>query len=418
MLSKTASAAMVLLVVVAGIGPAAAMPAELGTQPAQTGETCSFPVTATDATGTDVTVESEPQRIVTLQPSAAQTLWEIGAREKVVGVSQYADFLEGADTLTNISGAGQQFVNIEEVVGLNPDLVLAPNTIPNATVETLRNAGVTVFKFDFAGSFDDIYSKTNQTGRLVGACEGADHIVSAMRTRVETIRQVVGNESAPDALYLQTGNFVPGNGTFIGDVLTTAGAENLAASAGIQGYQAISAEVVANRSPEWILTSNRSIIPDEEPWSSTPAVQQNQTLVVGGDYISQPAPRVILPLTEIARNLHPEAMQSANLTETPIGPANLSANATTEQPVAADGGNATVTTTAAAGTGTTAATDGGVSDGATVEETAPDESTATSGGATATATNGTTTSSGSGPGLGVGAAVVALLGAALLARRT
>jgi iron complex transport system substrate-binding protein len=409
MLSKTASAAMVLLVVVAGIGPAAAMPAELGTQPAQTSGTCSFPVTATDATGTEVTVESEPQRIVTLQPSAAQTLWEIGAREKVVGVSQYADFLAGADTLTNISGAGQQFVNIEEVVGLNPDLVLAPNTIPNATVETLRNAGVTVFKLDFAGSFDDIYSKTNQTGRLVGACEGAERIVSAIQTRVETIRQVVGNESAPDALYLQTGNFVPGNGTFIGDVLTTAGAANLAASAGIQGYQAISAEVVANRSPEWIITSNRSIIPTEEPWSSTTAVQQNQTLVVDGDYISQPAPRVILPLTEIARNLHPEAMQSANLTETPIGPVNLSANATTEQPIAANGGNATVTT-AAAGTGTTAvATDGGAPTNA---------ATATGGGATATTANGTTTSSGSGPGLGIGAAVVALLGAALLARRT
>jgi iron complex transport system substrate-binding protein len=405
MLTKTASAAMVLLVVIAGIGPAAATPAELGTQPAQTA-TCSFPVTATDATGTEVTVEDEPERVVTLQPSAAQTLWEIGAREKVVGVSQYASFLEGADTRTNISGAGQQFVNVEAVVGLEPDLVLAPNTIPNATVETLRSAGVTVFKFDFANSFSDIYSKTNQTGQLVGACDGADRIVGAMQTRVETIRQVVQNESAPSALYLQTGSFVPGNGTFIGDVLTTGGAANLAASTGIQGYQAISAEVVANRSPEWILTSNRSVIPDGEPWASTTAVQQNQTLVVNPDYISQPAPRVILPLTEIARTLHPEAMQSATLNETPIGPANLSANATTAQPVAADGGNASATT--ASGTATAAAADG--------ETTAAASGGAATDGATGTAAG--TTSSGSGPGFGVGVAVVAVVGAALLVRRT
>jgi iron complex transport system substrate-binding protein len=402
MLSKTASAAMVLLVVAAGIGPVAATPAGLGSQPSQAAS-CSFPVTATDATGTDVTVEDEPERVVTLQPSAAQTLWEIGAREKVVGVSQYASYLEGAETRTNISGAGQQFVNVEEVAGLDPDLVLAPNTIPNATVETLRNAGLTVFKLDFANSFADIYSKTNRTGQLVGACDGADRTVSAMQTRVKTIQQAVGNESAPSALYLQTGSFVPGNGTFIGDVLATGGAENLAASAGIQGYQKISAEVVANRSPEWIITSNRSVIPEQAPWTSTTAVQRNQTLVVNGSYISEPAPRVILPLTEIARTLHPEAIRSANLSATSIGPANRSVNATTAQSVAAGGGNATVTSAA----------------DATIEGTTLDEATdAAASGATETAASGTTTSSGSGPAFGVTVAVLALIGVALLARRT
>ena len=401
---------MVLLVMIAGIGPAAASPAALGSQPAQTAD-CSFPVTATDATGTDVTVDEEPERIVTLQPSAAQTLWEIGARDKVVGVSKYASYLDGAESRTNISGAGQQFVNVEKVAGLEPDLVLAPNTIPNETVETLRGAGLTVFKFEFASSFADISSKTNQTGQLVGACDEAERTVSEMETRVDAIRQAVGNESAPGALYLQTGSFVPGNGTFIGDVLTTGGAENIAASEGIEGYQKISSEVVASRNVEWIVTSDRSIVPDEAPWSETTAVQRNQTLVVNGSYISEPAPRVILPLTEIARNLHPAAIRSANLSETSIGPANRSANATTAQPVAADGG----TVTTAAGDRSTS-----TDDAATAAETdgsgAADE--ATDAAATGTAANATTTSSGSGPGFGATVAIVALLGAALLARRT
>jgi iron complex transport system substrate-binding protein len=417
MLPKTASAVMVVLVMVAGIGPVAASPAALGSQPAQTAD-CSFPVTATDATGTDVTIDEEPERIVTLQPSAAQTLWEIGARDKVVGVSKYASYLDGAESRTNISGAGQQFVNVEKVTGLEPDLVLAPNTISNETVETLRGAGLTVFKFEFANSFTDIYSKTNQTGQLVGACDEAERTVSEMETRVDAIRQAVGNESAPGALYLQTGSFVPGNGTFIGDVLTTGGAENLAASEGIEGYQKISAEVVASQNVEWIVTSDRSIVPDEVPWSETTAVQRNQTLVVNGSYISEPAPRVILPLTEIARNLHPEAIQSANLSETSIGPANRSANATTAQPIAADGGTVTAnagnSTTSAGDGATAAATDGnGAADAAT--DAAGD---ATDAAATGTAANATTTSSGSGPGFGATVAIVALLGAALLARRT
>jgi iron complex transport system substrate-binding protein len=355
---------------------------------------------------------------VTLNPSAAQTLWEIGARDKVVGVSKYASYLDGAESRTNISGAGQQFVNIEKVTGLEPDLVLAPNTISNETVETLRGAGLTVFKFGFANSFSDIYSKTNQTGQFVGACDEAESTVSEMQTRVDAIRQAVGNESAPGALYLLTGSFVSGNGTFIGDVLTTGGAENLAASAGIEGYQKISTEIVASQNVEWIVTSDRSIVPDEAPWSETTAVQRNQTLIVNKSYINEAAPRVILPLTKIARSLHPEAVQSANLSETSIGPTNRSANATTTQSVAADGS----TVTANAGKSPTSAGDGATAV-ATDGSGAAADATDTTGDATGAAANGTTanattTSSGSGPGFGVTVAIVALLGAALLARRT
>jgi iron complex transport system substrate-binding protein len=378
---------------------------------------CSFPVTRTDATGTEVTVESEPERIVTLAPSAAQTLWEIGAREKVVGVSQYADYLEGAETLTNVSGAGGGFVNIEEVVGLEPDLVLAPNVISNATVRKLRNAGVTVFKFEAAGSIEDVYRKTRLIGQLVGACEGADRIVAAMEERVSTIREAVADKPAPSVLYYLGGGFVAGNNTFIGSIIETAGGDNLAANAGIEGFAKMSGEVIVQRNPQWLIVTSRSAVPNGTPFASITAVQENQIIVVNNDYINQPAPRVVLPLTEIARQLHPEAIQSANISETPIGPANLSmANATaTEQPVAADGGNATATAMTDTITGVP---DGGTSGTAETTVQSDENGTTTASGNTDEASgNGTATSSGSGAGFGVVAVVCALVSTALLARR-
>lgn len=428
------SIVLVFAVVMAGIGPAAAMgtttPATAavsasiadGPVMAQTdaGGNCSFPVTATDATGTMVTIENEPQRIVTLAPSAAQTLWEIGAREKVVGVSQYASYLEGTETLTVVS-SGMTY-NIEEIVGLEPDLVLAPYIISNQTVKKLRSAGVTVFKFEAAESIEDVYEKTRLIGRLVGACEGADRIVTAMKERVSTIRTAVADKPEPNVLY--GANFVAGNNTFIGSIIELAGGENVAANAGIEGFAKISEEVVANRTIEWIVVTSPGAVPNGTPWTSTIAVQQNQIIVVNTNYISQPAPRVVLALTKIAKALHPTAMQSANISETPIGPANLSMmNATTEQPVATDGGNATATaTTMATATATGTTTTGvstAVSGGTTGATAAPSgsETMATDGGTNQTGGNQTTTSSGNGPGFGVVVAVVALLGAALLARR-
>ena len=393
---------------------------------------CSFPTTATDATGTDVTVEAEPESVVTLSPSAAQTMWEIGAREKVVGLTQYATYLDGAESRTNVSGAGRQYVNVEAVVGLEPDLVLAPNVVSNETVESLRSAGLTVFKFGFAGSIEDVTGKTRLTGGLVGACDAANRTADAMETRVETIRETVGNESTPRTLYLLGGGFVAGNNTFIGSVIEAAGGENLAASAGIEGYKEISDEVVAQRDPEWLVVSSPAVVPDGAPWADTTAVQRNRTVVVNNSYINEPAPRVVLPLTAIARQLHPDAMAAANLTNAAIGPANRTSTTTADgetTTAATDGGETTAATTAgmtaettmvgtAAGGTAVDTTPRGTDDATTTDETtaAPadgDAETATAG----DGGNATTTSSGDGPGFGAAIAVVAVLAGTLLATR-
>ena len=397
---------------------------------------CSFPTTATDATGTEVTVEGEPEEVVALGASTAQTLWEIGAREKVTGmpVDSTTASLAGSENRTGIYQADGFTVATEQVIGLDADLVLAANVIPNETVTALREAGLTVFKFDPANSLSGVYEKTELMGQFVGACAEADRVVDAMQTRVETVRTAVGNETQPSALYLLSGGFVAGNGTFIGDLLRTAGAENLAANANISSYQEISEEVIAERDPEWIVVSNRSFVPEGEPWASTTAVEEEQVVVVSANNISQAAPRVVLPLTDLARAFHPDAIAAATLTNTTIG----GANATPIEPTTAattatetgtdETGTTTATTTAAVATTVEPTTS--ESPDATTTEAVPEtmtnessdeataETTETSGANADTATSaatGTTTSSGSGPGFGAVIAVVAVLAGTLLA---
>ena len=450
MRSRLLSILLVAIVATAAVGPATAA---TGTQTAAATDTptaaaagpaadlaaqanCSFPTTATDATGTEVTVEGEPEEVVALGASTAQTLWEIGAREKVTGmpVDSTTASLAGSENRTGIYQADGFTVATEQVIGLDADLVLAANVIPNETVTALREAGLTVFKFDPANSLSGVYEKTDLMGQFVGACAGADRVVDAMQTRVETVRTAVSNETQPSALYLLSGGFVAGNGTFIGDLLRTAGAENLAANANISSYQEISEEVIAERDPEWIVVSNRSFVPEGEPWASTTAVEEEQVVVVSANNISQAAPRVVLPLTDLARAFHPDAMAAATLTNTTIG----GANATPIEPTTAattatetgtdETGTTTATTTAAVATTVEPTTS--ESPDATTTEAVPEtmtnessdeataETTETSGANADTATSaatGTTTSSGSGPGFGAVIAVVAVLAGTLLA---
>ncbi|MFB6173178.1 MAG: PGF-CTERM-anchored ABC transporter substrate-binding protein [Halobacteriales archaeon] len=314
---------------------AVAVPAVTGGAAAQ--QECSFPVTRTDATGTEVTVEEEPERVVTLAPSAAQTMWEIGAKGKVVGVTKYAAYLEGAASRANVSG-GSRIVVIEQVVAQQPDLVLAPDVISNETVRKLRAAGLTVYRFDAVGDFQGIYGKVRTIGRLTGECAGAAETIEGMKSRLGTVREAVEGEERPDAVYLFFG-YTAGSNTFIDEIITAAGANNVAAQANISGYRQLNPETVVYRNPDWlILNSDDPAVPNSPAYNGTTAVQQNQTVVVPIEWLNQPAPRTVNAVVRLAKAFHPEAFAAANATptETATPAATTAATAPTETETTAE----------------------------------------------------------------------------------
>ncbi|WP_424019171.1 PGF-CTERM-anchored ABC transporter substrate-binding protein [Halorientalis pallida] len=273
---------------------------------------CEFPVTRTDVTGTEVTVEERPERIVALQPSDAQILWEIGAQDRVVGmpVNQYTSYLDGRSGKADVSGEGV----VEKVVGTNPDLVLAANVSDPETVASLRDAGVTVYHFAGVESLEGIARNVETVGRLVGSCESAREEADEFRLTVERARAAHANASdRPSVLYTFFG-FTTGTGTHIHDAIEAAGGENVAAEAGLEGYKELSDEIVIDRNPEWIVYPDDYAIPEGTPYNQTSAIRQNQTIALDYSYINQPGPRVAIPLTQLARTWYPEGLAEANRT--------------------------------------------------------------------------------------------------------
>ena len=308
---------------------------------------CSYPITVTDATGTEVTIEEPPETVVTLGPSAAQTMWEIGAKDKVIGLSKYGGYLDGADSRANISGAGRSFVVTEKVIELQPDLVIAPAITQNETVEKLRDAGLTVYRFERANSMEEVKEQTLVTGRLVGACEGASARVAGMNESLSVVEAAVEGESNPKVLYYMGGGYTAGKGTFIDEIIETAGGTNIAAEADITSYQQISSEVVVEQNPDVIILpvapadeSQAMVavsVPKTAAYNSTDAVQNENYVRLNNNYLNQPAPRTVQSVTELAKALHPEAYEAAQeaqestTTSTPE-PTTTTAEPTTTQP--------------------------------------------------------------------------------------
>jgi iron complex transport system substrate-binding protein len=337
----------------------------------QDGTDCGFPYSAQDATDTDVTIEEQPDRIVVLQASAAQTVWELEADDRVVGapVNPTTSYLDGIEDTQDILKADRFTVNQEAVVDVDADLVLAPNVIPDETVASLREANQTVYKFGFGTSLEFIAGKTARTGRLIGACDAAARTNEGFNATIEDVEAGTDEYDSPRVMYF-TDNFTAGGGTFVDSLLTTAGGTNVPAGNGVQGYGQINEEALLEWNPEVIVVSGvEGGVPDTPAYQQTYAVQNDQVVTVDANFVSQPAPKVVVALQTMAA-----AFAEADLE-----------------------GEATPTPTA-----TSPATDGG-------------EATATDGGeATATAD----TADGDGAGFGVAAALVALLSVVLLTRRT
>lgn len=361
--------ALVALLVVAAVAPTAGVAAAHtadGASSAQ--ESCSFPYSATDATGTEVTLEEDPERVVTLNPSAAQTMWEIGARDEVVGVSRYASYLEGADRKANVSGEGGP--SVERVLAADPDLVLVPNStygLAKDRVEQIRDQGVPVFVFGTGTSLEFVANKTERIGRLTGNCEGGQRTADDIRESVRLMQEALSDEEKPVGLNVFYG-YTSGSDTFIGDVMTTAGLRNGAAEAGISGFAQISDETVVEMDPTWIVAPEGAPIPENEAYNSTTAIRKGNVVRVDENNLQQPAPRSVDAAETIMEAVHPEAFEEYR---------SMKAQSNETE---------TAETTASAGQSTDAAT--------TAEETQTGA-----------------------PGFGVVASAVALLGASILARR-
>ncbi|QLG63947.1 ABC transporter substrate-binding protein [Halorarum salinum] len=274
---------------------------------------CEFPFTATDATGTEVTVEERPERVTTLNPSAAQTMWEIGGEEQVVGVSQFALYLDGAETRENVSASGFG-VSVERVVGTEPDLVLAPNSIPVETVEALRGSGLTVFHVTEQTNVTTVREKTTLIGQLTGNCEGAAEANAWMDANVEAAAEATADEEPVRALYPLGGGYVVNTGTFISTMLEVSGATNVVGEREFDGgYPQVNDEVIVELAPEYlVLTDSSAHTVEGEPYASTPAVENGNTVTVDANWMNQPAPRsVVYGVRNLTEGFHPDAAANA-----------------------------------------------------------------------------------------------------------
>jgi cobalamin transport system substrate-binding protein len=261
--------------------------------------TSAFPVTIVASNG-KVTVSKRPTRIVSLSPTATESLFAIGAGSQVVAVDDQSDYPKSAPK-TSLSGFTP---NVEAIASYRPDLVVFSYDSKGLS-DALKRLGITAMQHDAAKSFKGAYQQIRQLGMVTGHEAAAARVVDRMKAKIASIvkraRSAGGtlsvyHELTPD-LYSATSK------TFVGQVYTALGLRNIADAVPDTfgtGYPQLSAEYVVATSPDVIVLAD-SICCGQRPssvavrpgWDKVSAVKTGSIVRIDDSIASRWGPRLV-----------------------------------------------------------------------------------------------------------------------------
>jgi iron complex transport system substrate-binding protein len=298
--------------------PALPTAAPTATQPADTPEASLYPQTYDDVLGRSITIDAQPERIVSLAPSVTEILYAIGVGPQMAGRTDYCNYPPEVEAVPSVGGFDASSISVESIVALEPDLVIGGSIYQADLAKALEDADVKVIVVE-PENVADILATIQTLGTITGHAGEAKAVVSDMQTRIDAVTEKVAslpNGERPRVFYevwnepLMTAS----NHTFIGELITMAGGDNIFGDLD-EAYPTVSAEEIIERNPDVILgPSNHSdqltaeMIAARPGWSDLTAVKNGAVSIVDGDIISRAGPRIADALEAIAAALHPELL--------------------------------------------------------------------------------------------------------------
>lgn len=263
-----------------------------------------------DSMNRQVYVPDVPQRIVSMSPSVTESIFALGAEDKLVGVTDYCNYPTEAANITSIGGFSTP--NLEIIATLNPDLIIASKW--NAeSVAQLENQGYAIVLI-IANTLDDIIENMGVFGNLINKRTNGVYLMGNMSYNMELITNKTNtlNYSQIVDSYFEVWESpkIVGAKSFINDMINKAGAINIFGNINLE-YPIVSHEAIIDGNPDVIFITEHSA-----PWYSQQVCERagynainacinNRVYQVFDDIYLRPGPRIVDALENMTRYLYP-----------------------------------------------------------------------------------------------------------------
>lgn len=273
------------------------------------GET-QYPLTVTDDLGNSVTIEEEPQRVISLSPANTETLFALGADEKIVGRTDYCTYPEEAAEVDSIGSYTSP--NTELIISLSPDVIFASDYIDDAVREQVENAGAKVIVFT-ANDLESVEQDILTAGQVLNQNQEAADLVNGMESDMEEIQGILAAKTEAKSAFIDLGDYYSaGPGSLLGSVLDDIGVENVVADTG-EAWPQVSVEKIIESDPDVYISLFTA--PEElkqvAGLSSLDCIQNDQIIYYDGlspeaDLIQRAGPRLVEGMRLLAEQIYPE----------------------------------------------------------------------------------------------------------------
>lgn len=259
--------------------------------------------TVVDDRGVTVTLPAAPQRVITMLPSLAETVCELGACARLVAVDSFSDWPDSVRRLPRVGGVAD--ANIERIVALAPDLVLLSATSP--AIGRLQALGVPVFGIELK-TLADVQRSVHGIGRVLEV-PGAPALWQRIEAGLAQAARALPAQARGTTVYFEVsaGPYAAGEASHIGELLARLGAVNIV-PASLGSVPKLNPEFVVRADPQVIMLAAESDGPlAERPgWSRIRALREGRVCrftPAESNVVSRPGPRVVEAAQILARCL-------------------------------------------------------------------------------------------------------------------
>ncbi len=256
-----------------------------------------------------------PERIVSLSPAITESIYLLDLGDRVVANTQYCNRPQEAKGKEKIGTLLD--INVEKILGLEPDMVLACALTPEEDLEQLNMLGVSFFRAPEAKNFSQLCDQFVELGIVVGRGRHAMSIVKDAQKQVSQLRKYQ-SDSQPK-VFVQIGAkplFTVTKDSFINDLVVFSGGVNIAASSK-QGIY--SREEVIRQNPDIIIiaTMGDNALDEKKAWqkySTINAVKNNKIYALNPYIVCSPTPlSFVEALREFISVINPTSDEKENI---------------------------------------------------------------------------------------------------------
>lgn len=254
--------------------------------------------------------EGLPRRIVSLGSTLTEELYLLGAGDNLIADTLYCQRPPQAKLKEKVGTIIA--ADLEKIVSLKPDLVLATSLTNPAVKEKLKNLGIRVVDFPLARNFQELCGHFVELGKVVGKEDAAKKIINSSREKIEALKKKIQGLPKPKVFMQMGANplFAVTKDYFLNDFIEFAGGINIAAQAKSGLY---SREEVIRQNPDIIIITAMGLLAEKEreqwfTFSGLNAVKNSRIYVMDTYKLCGPTPvSFVEALEELIEIFHPRS---------------------------------------------------------------------------------------------------------------